>query len=153
MTSAWELLTGEKEEDPRRRAIEDMNRLFAAKLWIKDSEKVVKDFDPSASDYGSMGALRRYLMDNPGEKLVDHETGIMAELASGGRRLLFDAPAAIMEKAPELWQKLVRLGCVSIDGPEVRKAMQEQKLLRSEMSNWMHEGEGTPRLVIKKVAE
>ena len=138
------------ELEARRAAIETIKPLYDLKTAKADYDRAMRMFDPSASDYGKMGALRRWLLDHDGERLDDGETGLSAWLASGGEQALYDTPLAIKERHPDLFQRLWELGALEVDGERVKDALKKGLLAEADAEKFSHHVMRTARLMIQE---
>ena len=140
-----------EEAQARRGAVEEMKPLWDLRQAIKAYEAAVKAFDPSASEYGRMGNLRRWLMDHEGERLVDGESGLVAFVQGGGESWVYDSPLAIKERAPALWQRLWETGCFVVDAKRVVDA--GELLVAADLEPFRRRQVRTPMLKIEKLAD
>lgn len=134
----------------RREAVEAIRPLYEWREQRRMSEAGEKNYDPSASDYTKMGALRRWLLEHEGERLHDDESGLVAYLSPRSGATHYASTLELREKAPELLDKLLLLGCLSVDDKRVRDAMQRGELTKDELASWSHPTDGTPSLRIEK---
>jgi len=134
-----------------RGAIDDLLPLWEAKQAIKWYEADVKRIDPSASDYGAMGRVRRYLTDHPDEPLTDQEHRIRARLLPGGTSDLWEPANAIRERKPHVYQRLQELGCLQVDPTAVKNAIAKGHLSAGDVAEFCRQVGKTPRLEVQKL--
>lgn len=146
----YEQLTGEEDIDLKRAAVDSIKPLYDLKEEKKAYEKGIKLFDPEASNYGAYGPLRRWLTDNPGERLHNDAGDLVAYLASGGSHVTVEAAAIVAEADPSLFRRLLALGLVEIQGAKVKDAVREGKIAQADVERWLLEGDRTPRLMVVK---
>ena len=133
--------------EARRAAVEQIKPIHD---WRKTESAVKAELtklDPSASDYGKMGDLRRWLLDH-GEPLYDEEAGLKAWLQSSGESDAYDLPSAIKERAPLLYRRLEELGAFVVDGKRVDDLVNKGLLMRADMDGFTHKIGKTPSLRI-----
>ena len=139
--------------------LEAINQIRHIYQWRRVESRAgveVKKLDPSASDYGKMGALRRWLLDHPGEELVDDEApGYVAKLQPGGTSApAYDLPTAIRKRAPALDRRLAELGCYVVDGKRVAEMIAAGLLAEADVAPFRGLGtERSPALKITLAAE
>lgn len=146
---AEEVEAGDREDE--RKAIAIIKPLWEVRQAKTFYDKEVAKLDPSASDYGKMSPLRRWLLDHPGEELADAEAGLVAKLRSGGSSDIYDAPSAIKNRNPELYERLEELGCFAIDRDKLKLAFTAGLIAPGDLQGFVSTGERTPSLIVEKV--
>lgn len=141
------------EADADREAIADLEPLFNAHEAKRFYERDMKTYDPSPSDYGKMGRVRRWLTDHPDESLVDQELGIRAWLQSGGTSDRYEAVLVIKEQNPAVYERLLLLGCLSVDGAKVKDAMSKGLLTKGDLEGYVMQQQKTPSLKLGRTKE
>jgi hypothetical protein len=147
--------TGLDDVDARllREALDAMRALKQARTWQKEYETAVRKLDPSASDYGKMGALRRWLLDHecytPQEGLVDGELGLVAWLAYAGESEVWEPPSAIRARDPSLYRRLEELGAFAVDAARVRDLVAHGHLAEADVAPFRRPVERTRQLRIE----
>lgn len=141
-----------EDADEQRKAVEIIKPLWEWRTTEKAVKAELTKLDPSASDYGKMSPLRRWLTDHPGEELWDEEAGIVAKLRSGGSSDIYDAPSAIKNRKPQLYERLEELGCFAIDKDKLKLALQAGLIAPGDMQGFVSTGERTPSLIVEKPA-
>lgn len=130
----------------RREALSQIKDLYEWRKTEKSVKAQIDALDPSASDYGKMGALRRWLFDHAGEDLHDDEAGLVAWLQSAGETEAYDTPNAIYKDAPELYTRLSVLDCFVLDRARVTDCIKKGLLLSSDIAPFKHPMSRTPSL-------
>ena len=146
MTSTFEEMTGKAEVDLRREAISHIKPLYDLRKLKADYDKGIKAFDPSAGDYGKMGALRRWLLDNPDQPLVDGETHLEAILEGAGTAWLCKP----IEEWESLWGLLREVGALVVDPVKLKEVVGYGDIPWELVKDKVTEVERTPRLKIRE---
>ena len=137
-----------------RLAVADIRGLDNWRQTAANVEREIRKLDPKGSDgrydRGSAGRLRRWLLDHPGEPLYDREHGLKAYLQSGGEDVTYEAPQFVLEGEPSLFDRLLKLGCLRIDGDRVKTAMRDGLIASHDLASWTTRGERSPSLRIVK---
>lgn len=133
----------------RRTAVESILPIYEWRQTEKAVKAQIAAHDASASDYGKMSPLRRWLTDHEGEELDDREAGLVARLKPGGAEVYYDSPTAIKDKNQGLYARLESLGILQIDPVMLAAAAKAGRLLSSDLDSWRHVGVKTPHLVIE----
>lgn len=142
-----------EEDDAERQAIADLEPLYNAHEAKRFYERDSRLYDPHASDYGKMGKVRRWLTDHAGEPLIDQELGIKAWLQPGGKSDRYEAVAVIHEQNPKLFERLLLLGCLSLDGGAIANAMRAGLLSKGDLEGYVFATERTSSLRIARTGE
>ena len=121
----------------RRAAVEAIKPLFEWRQAERNVAVEVKKIDPSTTDYGSFGVLRRWLTDHDGERLYDDGHGLMAYLQESNSDV-YASPAEIRDKAPALYAQLERLNCFALDAQTVQSAVKNGHIVEAELAPWKH---------------
>lgn len=118
------------EQDPemirRRRLVDDLAELDLNKGSLKAMEAHVKRLERP---------FREWLDEHPDDPIIDQEHNLWAHLKPGGESTVYDVPAAIEARAPQLYRRLVELGIIvsSIDKDRIEKAIADGLLQASDM--------------------
>lgn len=139
-----------EERNEERLLLGELDALYQAKRGKADWQHEEDRYDPDKSQYGKMGRVRRWLTDHEGETLEDPETGVYAQLRKGGRVETWDAVMAIRERAPNVFQRLLELGCLRVDGQAVANAVKARLLVPGDFAGFVKDTEGTPRLYVDR---
>lgn len=134
----------------RRAAVESILPIYEWRQTEKAVKAQIAAHDASASDYGKMSPLRRWLTDHDGEDLDDLEAGLVARLKPGGAEVYYDSPTAIKDKNQGLFDRLVSLNCFEIDKKMLAAQIKAGRILAADIDPWRHSGLKTPSLVIEE---
>lgn len=127
---------------------------------LADERKAIEAIIPyadakkAASLYEAEAKRLREPIDNwfllhPDEpQLVDHERGRFVYFRSGGTEQVYDAVLAIKDKSPGLFERLLILGCLVVDGKAVQQAIKDGLLMAGDVQPFVHLREKTRALMV-----
>jgi hypothetical protein len=153
MTDTFHDAVADEDLAARRAAVEQIAPLFGTRQGKHAFEREEKTLDPSSSEYGKFGHLRRWLTDHEGERLYDVERGLVAYLQDGGSTDGYATASEIKERDEALYRHLEELGCLSLDATMVKARVASGHLGEKEIEPFKHRLARSQSLKVEKVKE